>query len=460
MAAPLIWDFKINGAGEASRQLQQVGSSVRGVREDTVEYSKELRRQARDASAVINQDQYRSRILMAQHPILRQVTQSAQMMSSVLRTATAVQNMLNTAMILAQGASSQQIATQDELARETAKLNDMKAQGLADTIIGQEQQEKVNSLQAQYNEQLKESSAAQVNLAINFGVAGAQIATQLATMIPRMVATSAGAIVMGTTYSGALASMSTATTVFGVTSKMVMTAVPWLALAAVIGLVAYYIITHWDEVVAFYNTYLLPAFQQVGAVFAQVGKFIIDNWRSIFIALTGGTGALVLYMLDHWNEISSGLAGIWNQMKLGFTGLWNGFAVIANAGINGITKGIEFFVNGAIAALNILIRAYNAAVAIVGGKGLSLIPKITLGSFVIPTISAAAGIDTLVSRPTMFLAGEGGQSERVRIGVGNNGGGSKTANVHIEIHGSIWSEREFIDKVKENIGQGLLDRGM
>jgi hypothetical protein len=460
MGAPLIWTFKIENAGEVSRQLQQVGQSVRGVRSDTVEYSRDLRRQARDAGAVINQDLYRSRILMAQHPILRQVTQSAQMMSSVLRTATAVQTMLNTAMLLSQGASAQQIANNDELARETAKLNDMKAQGLLDTIAGQEQQEKVNSLQAQHNELTKEASAAQVNLGISFGIAGAQIATQLATMIPRMIAIAAGSVVMGVTYSGALAGMSTATTVFGITSKAVMAASPWLALAAVIGLVAYYVITHWDEVVAFFNTYLMPAFSAVGAFFKQIADFIVANWQTLFVVLTGGVGALALYMVAHWDEIVSGLTNAWTQLKAGFVGLWNAFATIGNAGINGILKGVEFFVNGAISALNVLIRAYNAAVAIVGGKGLSLIPKITLGSFVIPTIKAAAGVDTLVSSPTAFIAGEGGQTERVRVGAPNIGGGSgRTVNVFVTVQGNVWAERDLTDAVKRKIEEGLIDRG-
>jgi hypothetical protein len=460
MAAPLIWDFKINGAGEASRQLQQVGQSTRMVRSDTVEYSRELRRQARDAGAVINQDLYRSRILVAQHPILRNTIQSAQMMTSVLRSAVAVQTMLNTAMLLAQGASAQQIATQDELARETAKLNDMKAQGLSDTIAGQEQQEKVNGLQSQYNQLLKDGSAAQLNLAINMATAGAMMIGSIVPLIPRMIVFAAGAVVMGTTYTGALASMTTATTVFGITAGAVMRAVPFLALAAVAITAAILIYEHWDEIVAFFNANVIPAFQAVGAAFVTAGNWIADNWRTLLPILTGGMGFLVVYMVDHWAEIVAALTGSWAMLKSGFTGLWNSFAVIANAGINGITKGIEFFVNGAIAALNALIRAYNGAVAIVGGKGLSLIPKISLGSFVVPTISAAAGVDMIVSSPTAFLAGEGGQTERVRVGAPSSGNGRAPVIIQITVQGSVWAERDLLDRLKRGIEESLIDRGM
>src|SRR5437870_13784815 len=89
MPSPIIWDFKIRGADTAQSQLQELAQNTRILDKDTVEYSKNLRSQARDANAVIHADQYRTRILMAQHPVMIQTQRIVSALSSVFRSLTA-----------------------------------------------------------------------------------------------------------------------------------------------------------------------------------------------------------------------------------------------------------------------------------------------------------------------------------------------------------------------------------
>lgn len=60
---------------------------------------------------------------------------------------------------------------------------------------------------------------------------------------------------------------------------------------------------------------------------------------------------------------------------------------------------------------------------------------------------AATGMDSLISKPTLILAGEGGGAEQVKITPAGKGGGSSGGttiiNNYYTIQGSVWSEREL-----------------
>jgi hypothetical protein len=462
MAAPLVWNFRVTGASEASRQLQEISAATRGASTDSKEYSRELRSQAREANAVVKQDEYRARIMMTNHPVLLNTVKAAGFLSSALRSVVAVQNMWNTAMLLSRGASEDQIVNADELAIEQTKLNDLRARGKEGTVQYQIQLEKVNELHDKGRQLAKENSSAQLNSAINFVTGGVLIGSTIAQMIPKLLAFAGVSVGTSATFTGALTSMNVAQQTFSKASLVAFATNPWFLLAAAVAIVTVLIVTHWDDVVKFYNTYLIPAFNTVGKVFSDVGQWMAANWKTLFSVLTLGTGALVIYLIDHWQEISSTLAGVWDTMRKGFAAFWNGFASIANQAIGGITAGIQGFVNAAVDAINVLISAYNAAARLVGAGGISYISHISLTPPKIPMIAAAAGFEGVVSSPTMFLAGEAGQPEHVSIGAagGSRGGsGRSPIIINISVNGSVITERELEHNILRGLETRLRDKG-
>lgn len=454
---PLIWDFHLRGSAEVKSELAQVGQATRVATRDSDEHSKSLRQEARDANLLIHEEEYRARILIAQHPVLLRTVQAVGYMTSVLRTLTAVMMLYNTAQLLVQGANAEMLTTQDQLSLEQSKLNDMQSQGMEGSIAYQEQQEKVNELYHTMAEQTQQAANAQSSMAMEFAIGATMMAGTIVGILAKSgrflgfferlsylrFGVSAFAETMvgfGATTVGVLRTVGAAMLGF-------ISANPWVLIAIAAVAAAVLIITHWKEISEFLTNVFTPVFQ-----------FVQDHWRELLIALTGGVGLLAVYMIDHWNEISQTLTNVWNSLRLGFIGLWNSFATVANAGIGGITKGIEIFVNAAVDALNVLIRAYNSAVAIVGGKGIGLISHITLSAPQIPMISAAAGFSGVVNQPTLFLAGEAGQSERVQIGAPSGGsGGNKT--VIIQVGGSIWEYRNLREKLMQDFDHMLQDRG-
>lgn len=71
-------------------------------------------------------------------------------------------------------------------------------------------------------------------------------------------------------------------------------------------------------------------------------------------------------------------------------------------------------------------------------------------------IHAAGGFDGIVTRPTLFMAGEAG-IEHVRVTPGGGSGGGVTVNVHVA--GSVWSSGELAEEITRVVTNKLLAGG-
>ena len=206
------------------------------------------------------------------------------------------------------------------------------------------------------------------------------------------------------------------------------------------------IIKHWDDVVGFFNSTLIPAF-------TIVRQFLAEHWRELLIIFTGGLDALVVLLMDHWQRISDGLAAIWAGITAGHIGFWNGLIGGINLAGSAIVSGIEGIANSFISFINKIIEGYNAVASALGLGKLATIPKISLGFTAIPLIAAANGFTGEVNKPTMFLAGEAGR-EFVNISPSGRSGGSGSGNVYITINGDVTGQ-EVVDKVRMALKNNL-----
>jgi hypothetical protein len=155
--------------------------------------------------------------------------------------------------------------------------------------------------------------------------------------------------------------------------------------------------------------------------------------------------------LPTWFAISlEALIPLWASMKDGFTMLVNGIIGVLNTLGSGIVAGLNIAGQAIVDAINSLIKKYKKLRDSLGKFG-SLLPPLDLLTFTpltftaIPLIAAAKGFEGMVSNPTMFLAGEAGP-EMVSITPRGSSGG-KTIQVFVNIHGSVWSEKEVSNVV-------------
>jgi hypothetical protein len=162
---------------------------------------------------------------------------------------------------------------------------------------------------------------------------------------------------------------------------------------------------------------------------------------------------VALGIIGAWASIQSGLTTIWSAIQAGFTGFVNGIITVANFLVGAIASGIEGYVNSIILAINGMISVYNAAARVLGASTIGKVGLISIAAPAIPLIPAAGGFSGMVHSPTLFLAGEGGASERVFIGPtggrGGPAGGGVTVNNHYHYHiqGSVWSFNKLADEL-------------
>lgn len=429
MPAPVKWDFQISGADDVVSSLRSIKEAQTDLDTSTKHSTQSWHEQARAATMVINEDRYRERVLLASRPALLETVRIGGLISGMARTASAGLNMMNLALILAGQKSGSLSDKQMELARAQAQYNaDIERFG-ADSPQAIKDLGDINALQGQVAQATRENQLAQVDAGISFVTSAALIGSSIATMLPRIMTFAAGAVVSGVSYDGALASMSTATSVFGITMDTVMAAVPFIALAAAAVAAAILIYQNWDKIVAFFKPF-------------------IDWMQNTFAPVLGAV----------WNALVSAATTAWNILHNAFVALWNGWAGIANVGIKAISDGIISFLNGAIDMINGFLTGINTILAAAHLPTIGVVGHVTWQAPQIPTITAAAGFNGVVNQPTLFLAGEAGQSESVQIGSPNSGGSGGVSMVN-HFHGSIMTERQVSDMVLRRLERKLRDRG-
>lgn len=202
---------------------------------------------------------------------------------------------------------------------------------------------------------------------------------------------------------------------------------PFIAIAAVVAIVAVLIITHWDQVKAF----LLAAWDMIKNAAVAVWDWLVEAFKKwgeyILIAITGPIGLLVLAIIKNWDTIKEVTSAVWeaitetisgvieriksgvtaglDAIKSAFSTVFNGIKTVVTNVMSTLWSGIKGYINLIIGGVNLLIRGLNRIhfelpswVPGVGGKSFGInIPEI-------PAL-AQGGI---VTQPTLALIGEAG----------------------------------------------------
>jgi hypothetical protein len=257
----------------------------------------------------------------------------------------------------------------------------------------------------------------------------------------------------------------------------IVAAAPFIAIGAVIAGVAYLIIHNWDTIVAA-TTATWDAI--IGAV-QFVWNWIKANWPTLLAVITGPFGLAVKLIVDNWDTIKGAAQAVWNWLN----GTWQSLTGIITAPISAAASAISGFfgtikdaatgaynwvkdkfdsiagaidsvIGGIRTAVTSVVNAIKAPInAVIGAwNGLEFrVPSVTIPSVSIPGLGTIGGgsfggqvigfpdlpklaAGGVLTSPTLFLGGEGGQTEIVapeallRAIVAEESGGHYTLNLY------------------------------
>jgi len=417
------------GAEGVRNRLREINDELRAGKPVTKELKQEIRELGTQVSAQTRVVRLNEQAWLASHRTLQTSARIMSALGSVARSALAVTTAWSVASLAFGKTNSQLLETRQAIERVSAQLQDAIARG-ADQETVSALQDELNVLQARLKEindqTTQETATAIVNWFSSLAIGASSMMTVLPKLalhfgtfstvlrlLPFLITSSVVPAMLGLV--GVLGRVGTAMMAF-------MIANPWVLIAVAAAAAAILIITHWDEIVAFFENTFVPA-------------------------IRAGWDFLVPYLLTAWDTIRSG-----------FLAFWNGLIGLVNLGGKAIVDGINFVVGAVVQAVNTIINAINSAAKFTGIS----IPTIGFSPIAftaIPTIAAANGFNGRVDRPTLFLAGEKG-SEIINIRPTSRGGGAGAGggNVIVNVYGDVSGE-ELVDKVRMAIKDNLKQLG-
>jgi len=152
-------------------------------------------------------------------------------------------------------------------------------------------------------------------------------------------------------------------------------------------------------------------------IYTAISNKIKEIWNSIIEKIKEIITNIVVFMTEKFNEAKEKISEILEKIKTGFSNVWNGITSIVKGAVNLIIGYINLVISAYEKMINLAGKAVNSIpsinvpdwVPLIGGKSFSLpkIPTISLPK--IPKL-AEGGI---ITRPTLAMIGEGGESEAV-----------------------------------------------
>lgn len=412
------------GAEGVKQRLREINDELRAGKPVTKELKTEMRELSTQANAQTKIVNIQRQAWAANHQTLLTVGRAMNVVGSIARSMLAVTTAFSVATLAFGKNNSQMIELQAEQARLQRELADAIASGDFEKMT--QVSEQLNVVHAKIAETQKSMDQEKVTGWVNAIATGAIIIGQFASVLkllgPQLSAARtamAAFTVQSVALSPALSVAVTGTRAFSIALRGMFAAmgpIGW----AILGL-----------------SIAIP--------------LLIEHWPAITEAFQGFADFMV-------TTFGPALASAWEGIRGGFIAFANGMITIANMWINNQIKGIELLANGFIAVVNGMISAYNAVAGLLGLGKIGKIGNITLPAINIPLIAAAKGFDGMVSKPTMFLAGEAGP-ERVTVtpsGKSSSGGGGGT--FVFNNYGTVTDEM-IIRKFDRRFKNDLIDRG-
>jgi len=428
--AEFRYRITVENADDVKRAFGEIQNQYRQGITTQRESAEATRDLAREARVLTNEHRAQAQIFVASHPALMQLNNTMQVFAGTARTALSVINALNLAQLAFAGQSDKVLQLQQQLVEVNRQiLRDQTANPQALQLDYQKRADVMNQLaQAQ-----KEFAFQQAQTAVILSSSSIMIASDIINIVKNFDT-------LKSSYVALKAAMASS----GIADWL---SNPYVAVAAAIAIATILIVTNWDKITAAWKSFQQTMSQGMVWLAGNFAPSFQKVWRdSTAFALTAFS-ALDAGFKTIWGSIQSVATGAWTALKAGFVSFWNGLAIVSNSGIRTIVGGIQTFVNSIVSAINTLISWYDAAAGRFGLPAIALVPSVALPVPQIPLVAAAQGFEGVVSRPTMFLAGEGGRSESISIRPSNSGVGTGSTSVTIIVQGNLATQQQFFRDV-------------
>ena len=469
---PLEWKITQTGAEAVKARFTELDQAFKNGKITQAEYTRGMKELGKEARGLTENVRTQRQVFAAAHPNLMAVGRAMLGVTAVAHAGASALSLMNLSSIALSSTNSALAAQQLEVDKSQRKYNDAVRQYGEDSPQAKDALAEWNIEQQKLKEVTDQFGQDRINAMLGIGTSIALIGSSVISALPRLaefipqlgrlgsamgkfgVSKMAGIAVAG--IGAGLLATGGIDALIGKSDKLedklkavggvgmvgvgIALAVPEIAKIALIG-----------TAIATATTAIIVFREEIGGFFAWVGEQLApfaERFMQFFTTDIPAWGSAAMVWLA--STFVPGLAAIWEVIKGGFLWFWNGMITAANGALAAIVKGVETLTNGVIAAINGMIRAVNAIRSAIGLSKIDTIGKVSLPVPQISLVAAATGFQGMVTRPTLFLAGEAG-AENVAIGsaaasvsnsISNVNGGSG-GNTIINIHGSLISEREM-----------------
>lgn len=398
--------LKAEGAEETKARLLETRAALVGVSSEQLKNAQTQRQAARDANVLNNAESYRTRIYLAQHPILNQVTRGLCDFAGVGRNALAITTAISTAYTAFGKVNEEAAQIQAHIAEKQRELAIEMAKAFPDPMIVANLTGDLHALNAEMD---ANKQAEQQGFIANLLIIGSTVAT--AGHAIAAVVTKIGA---------SFPHLTSLTTAFG--------SIPTLVAQAGAVMAGFFAGTWLRENV-------LPDWF----------KKPIDDFffKGIPDAVAAGVGSFLGF--------GRSLADIWPTIQDGFTSFWNGM-------VNTVTSAVGIIIKSVRSVIDAIAKLPGKAANAIGGGIASLV-----GSF-FPSAGAhnARANGGMITEPVMGVGlnsgqtwsfGEAGPEMVIPSGGRGGGGGGRTINVYATVEGSLLAQRELdkgVDKAMKD----------
>lgn len=150
--------------------------------------------------------------------------------------------------------------------------------------------------------------------------------------------------------------------------------------------------------------------------FAAFWDFIKRNWKAIAILMTGGMGALVIMFISNFSRIKNFIVGVWTAIRNTVLNVYRSITGWFGSLPDNLRKATSsignILFNPFKWAFNAIARMWNRTVGSIGFTAPDWVPGFGGKGWSIPDIPTLAQ-GGIVTKPTLAMIGEGGESEAV-----------------------------------------------
>jgi uncharacterized membrane protein len=444
----LAWKLSISGADEVKASLAQLHEQFNKGEISLDEYTKGLRNASSNARTLAGESQMNTRIWLAQHPAINQLSRTMSGFNRVLSATVQAMTLMNTATLVMRSSNGEMIDLQNQLAEAernyNKELDPEKKESYARQIAS------IKDNMSRLNEQMSQDKIqGYFSLATGIG----SIAASALIAAPSLASLAGSA-------AGSAAVMIPA---FGGIS---IAAGPLILIIAAIAAVVLLLIMYWPQLTEAFKGFIEWAQKGIdwlGSVFApmfegiwkEAGQFVdafvngaIATWNGLVSFFEGVWKGLSQGFTFLWDGLSKGAADLWDKLTKGFGVFWEGLKSVTKGAIDAIVGFISGMVNSIIGSVRSALEWIAKLPSNISSTITTTINSITGGGSTVK--KGAVGLNEVVNEPTLFMAGEAGRPEQVKITPlgraggsegGGSGGGTTVINNYIE--GSIHSERDL-----------------